>query len=433
MTDVAGSNASAASGPSDNGTPVPNVTGAPVPPRQVPRPQRLGIVVPSSAVHDSRTARIARSLAARGHDVTVHARAGADAPAGEELLDGYRVVRAPAGQGPRLPLPLRIVDRALSSRRQGQMAVRADRGADLYHGMALMGIPVALRLAERAGVSAVYDVRDLYADARNLARLPAPARRILLARERSWARRAGAIVTVNPALADVLAERFGVARPAVVMNCAPRWTPTDGWPRRFHDTLGLPSDARIALYHGGLEPGRGIEQLLAAVPALPATVQVVLLGYGRLRPALEARIAGDGGLRDRVHLLDAVPPSDLAQWVGSADVAVAAIQPTTLNHRLSTPNKLFEALAAGVPVVASDFPAMRPVVLDDPAGPLGAVCDPTDPAALAAAIVRVLDRDDATRLALRERCLAAAHERYAWESQLETLLDVYGRLTGRPW
>lgn len=397
------------------------------------RPQRLAIVVPTTAEHDSRSARIAGSLAARGHQVTIHARAGRDAPPGETQVDGYRIVRVATGPTRALPLPARIIDRALATSRQGRAAARRDPGADLYHGMAYMGIPVALRLASRTGAPAVYDVRDLYADARSLARLPAPARHLMVARERRWVRRADAVITVNDALADVLAGRFGIPRPAVVVNCPPRWEPAGDRPRRFHAALGLPASARIILYHGGLEPERGIEQLLAAVPSLPAGAHVVLLGYGRLRPAIEARIGADDAVRDRVHLLDAVPPADLADWVASADVAVVAIQPTTLNHRLSTPNKLFEALGAGVPVVASDFPGMRAIVVGDPGGALGAVCDPTDPAALAAAVRDILARDETAGADLRARCLAAAHERYTWEAQLQVLLGVYSRLTGVPW
>ena len=49
-------------------------------------------------------------------------------------------------------------------------------------------------------------------------------------------------------------------------------------------------------------------------------------------------------------------PTELLDWVAAADVVAMPIQPSTLNHRLTTPNKLFEALAAGVPVVASDLP-----------------------------------------------------------------------------
>lgn len=87
----------------------------------------------------------------------------------------------------------------------------------------------------------------------------------------------------------------------------------------------------------------------------------------------------------------------------------------------------------GVPILASDFPAMRAIVMDDPDGPLGAVCDPTNPAAIAGALRGLLALDDAARADLRARCLRASHARYAWEGQLEVLLATYSALTGHPW
>ena len=87
--------------------------------------------------------------------------------------------------------------------------------------------------------------------------------------------------------------------------------------------------------------------------------------------------------RGRLHVLPAVPPAELLDWVASADIVAMPIQPSTLNHRLTTPNKLFEAMAAGVPVVASDLPGMAPIVAETGCG---VVCDPTDPAAIADAI-----------------------------------------------
>jgi glycosyltransferase involved in cell wall biosynthesis len=212
------------------------------------------------------------------------------------------------------------------------------------------------------------------------------------------------------------------------MNCSYRTTPAEPPPRRFHETLGLDPATRVVLYHGGLSPHRGIEQLMDAIPDVPGAV-LILLGYGSLRAELET-LAADPAHAGRVHLLPAVPPTDLIEWVASADVVAMPIQPSTLNHRYTTPNKLFEAIAAGVPVVASDLPGMAPTVREADAGLL---VDPTDPAQIAAACRALLAESADEAAARRARILAAAHDTFNWEHQAEVLLDEYGRLTGRPW
>jgi glycosyltransferase involved in cell wall biosynthesis len=237
-------------------------------------------------------------------------------------------------------------------------------------------------------------------------------------------------MTVNRPYAEVMARSFKLGLPAIVMNCSYRRPPrAPDAPRLLHEGLGLPPTDQVVLYHGGLAPERGIEQLIAALPELPVDVHLVLLGYGPLQAEL-AKEAADPRHGGRLHLLPAVPPEDLLDWVGSADVVTMPIQPSTLNHRLTTPNKLFEAMAAGAPVVASDLPGMAPIVRETGCGVL---CDPTDVASIAAAIRTILDAPPAERQAYRDRALAAAQDPYSWESQVEVLLAEYGRLTGRPW
>ena len=108
-----------------------------------------------------------------------------------------------------------------------------------------------------------------------------------------------------------------------------------------------------------------------------------------------------------------------------------ALPPATRNLVLSTPNKLFECLAAGTPPVVSNLPLMRRIVMDDPLGPLGAVCDPDNTRSVAVALAGVLSLDDAAKAALRARCLRAAHDRWNWETEVANLVTAYANLHGR--
>lgn len=433
-------------------------------------PQRCVLVLPSTGAFDSRTYRIASTLAGRGHEVTVVARLGPGLAADERHPAGYRILRVPVSATDGLPPPLRwlvgqlrrapdagpsarvsaasgrvgavagrlrrlvesirrLAAIALTVRSQARHSLTAAPPADLVHAMAYMGIPIGLGLGRRDGAAVIYDARDIYVDAANLARLPGPARAFFLRIERRWAQRASRVITVNAPYAAVMAERFGVPSPLVVLNCSYRQAAWTTRPRRFHELLGLPDDAMVVVYHGGLSRDRGIEQLIDALPRLPARARLVLMGYGVLEARLRAQMS-EPQLAGRLHVVPAVPPTELLAWVGSADVAAMPIQPSTLNHRLTTPNKLFEAMAAGVPIVASDLPGMAPIVRETGSG---LVVDPTDAAAIAAAIASILDLPSDEREAIGQRGRDAHLETYNWESQATRLLAEYGRLTGRPW
>jgi glycosyltransferase involved in cell wall biosynthesis len=114
--------------------------------------------------------------------------------------------------------------------------------------------------------------------------------------------------------------------------------------------------------------------------------------------------------------------------VAGADVGLMPNQHETLNEYVSTPNKLFESIGVGTPVVSSDFPERRRIILDGPEGPLGALCNPSDPADIARAIVEVIGGTPAEREAYRSRCRAAALARWNWDAQVATLVRFYGDL-----
>jgi glycogen(starch) synthase len=299
--------------------------------------------------------------------------------------------------------------------------------ADLWHGMWAGSLPALDRLRRRHGGRTVYDSRDVYLHARMFDRMRPALRNRFLRLEQRWARAADAVVTVNDAYADILVPLLGIPRPVVVRNCPDPYDPPAGHPDRIRELLGLPATTAVVLYQGGLMTERGVEQGMDAILGVP-DAQYVIMGFGGQRAAFSARAAAPP-YRGRVTLIEPVPPEELLEWTASADVMLMAIQPTTLNHRYTTPQKLWEAIAAGVPVIASDLPGMAEVVREVGCGLL---CDPTDPASIAGAIRELIQMAPADRADMRSRTLAAAHDRYNWAAQAEILLATYRDLLARP-
>ena len=407
--------------------------------------QAICFVLASSGEFDSRTRRFATDLAGRGHGVTIVARAAEGLPVEEAVGPGIRLVRVATGERSRRPgrgitgrlrpvaEALRILGVMRAVGAQGRAARDLGIRADVVHAMGFLALPVAAGLAKLTGARLVYDARDLYVESNNIARLPGLLRALFAWREGRWAREADRVFTVNEACADELERRYRVRRPVVVMNGQVEWDPPEPRPDILRRRLSLGPDRRIALYHGGLMPDRGVDRLIeaAALPGL-GTTDVVLMGDGTMEGRLR-ELAAASPARDRIHFLPPVPPAGLLAWVASADVGVMPNQPTTLNERLSTPNKLFECLTAGTPVVSSDFPERRRIVMGGPDGPLGRVCDPTSPAAIAASIREIVELAPDETAALRERCRRAGRDRYGWPVQLTRALEAYGEVTGRPW
>lgn len=424
--------------------------------------RRLVLLLNNPFASDSRSWKIARSLAAAGWSVTVVARQADGLPDREER-DGFVVIRLEQPRplawlpSPRLPeadrgvaaggnpvarssagsrlragiatlagRPIQALRYLLIVRQWADRVAAAVRKADVWQAEGLITLPVALALRRRRGGHVVYDARDLHVESSRFARLPGPWRRLLARRERAWARAADATITVNEPYAEVIVRTLGV-QPVVVYNGPQAATDPAGrtapGPIPVRERLGLAPSTRIVLCLGNVAPGRGVEQLCRAIGGVPRA-DLLIVGPGdAFRERLRAEAAGLPAA-DRIHFLPAVAPDDIPSWTAAADVAAMPIQPTTLNHRLTTPTRLFDALGAGVPIVASDLPGMAAIVRGTGGGVL---CDPTDPASIARALREVLDAPPERRLAFRDGALAAARGPYAWERQVETLLALYRR------
>ena len=413
-------------------------------------PLRVVLLLNNAFTADSRSWKLATSLTAARCDVTVVARPADGLPAAE-VRDGYRIVRvaqpttlswlpapglpptaADGGTGARpAQARARVRDtvgraaqaaRYLLRTRAWASAVDSAVGTqrvDVWQSEGLVTLPVALRLRSKRGGKVIYDSRDIHLESARFALLPERWRGFLAGRERRWAQATDAVVTVNVPYAEHLGRALG--RPMTIVYNGPLPSdPPDPPDRRCHRELGLPATARVALILGAVVAHRGIDEAAIAVGALP-DVHLVVIGEGGAKPEIQARVAALPSA-DRVHFLPAAPPDEIPAWTASADVAVIPIQPSTLNHRLTTPTRLFDAMGAGVPVVAADLPGMAGIVRETR---IGVLVDPTSPPAIAAGIREILEAPDERRVAYRAACLAAARGPYAWERGVERLLALY--------
>jgi glycosyltransferase involved in cell wall biosynthesis len=421
--------------------------------------RRVTMFVANDMRLDSRVRREAATLAEAGDSVTVYAVLGnATIDQAHEFVDGFSIIRVPMLTRPS-PDPVRVREgtvplRPISVPRMAVSAFVATRPmlggsihfllnwrfrwrswgrrvealvvpADIWHAHDLNTLSTALACARRHGGQVVYDSHEIFTEAGANALLPLPVRRFLRRLERSWAQRCDAIVTVNESVASHLRDALQIARIAVVHNCA---TPPVAGTSPLRSWIGLTDAVPLVLYHGNITFSRGLEPLIAAMTdARMEGIHLALMGYGPLRPRLQA-LAAASSATQRIHFLPPVSPNELTKWVAGADVAAMPIEPTTLNHRLSSPNKLFEALAAGVPVVGPDFAEFRRIVLEGAWGPLGTLHAGHAPGQLVDALLDVIDRSDVERAALRDRCREAARTRWSWDHERDRLLAVYDAL-----
>ena len=366
-----------------------------------------------SVVRDSRVRREAATLADAGHDVTVLelVALGPD----EERLDGFRRHSA-------LPSPWTQRFLPFSTYRAVFLANfvahgRALRPEVIHAHDAAMLLPGAL-LARLTGAHLVYDSHEL---ATGVEYRSGAWARLVHVLEATLVRRCAAVITVSDGIADRLQARYALrARPVVLRNVC--GLPAPDGKRRLRARLGLGSADPLVLHQGSAAPGRCCDVLIRAVAAMPG-VHLALLGAAD-DPNAGELIALTRSLHvdDRVHVLHSVALADLLAHTADADVGVSLLSDSCENHRLALPNKVFEYLAAGVPVVTSALPELERIVLGRS---VGWTVDPADPADVRRGLELALAaRGDS---ALRARVATAAAE-LSWPVERSRLLDLYERL-----
>ena len=261
--------------------------------------------------------------------------------------------------------------------------------ARVYHASDLYCLAALSRAAAFHGGKVAYDARELYPHVASTVGRPW-ARLYWNQVERRAIRHAQAVFTVSDSIATRMRRTRSVPRPLVLHNVPEI---QEVLPAGSLRTLAsVDPDSVLILHQGSIQKGRGCFRLVAAMKEVTGAT-LVFMGGGPLKPALVAMVQAQE-LGQRVKFVPPVLPEVLLPITADADLGVTMLKNNCLNHRYALPNKLFEYLMAGIPVLGSDTEEVRRVVQFHN---VGQVVDGKDRVALAKALQECVDRADLRR------------------------------------
>jgi glycosyltransferase involved in cell wall biosynthesis len=377
---------------------------------------RVLMLVWTGVSTDTRVLREARTLVEAGWSVHIIGRAVPTDFVAPQGISVSSVGTPPAAQGRSRELNVmeragrwlflpEHVGRRLAAWQQAALAESRTRRADIVHAHDFSALPVGAALARDWGVPLVYDSHELWSGRPRVGRpTPWKARREARA-EAQLGDRAAVVLTVGEGVAGALRQRYGWRDVRVVRNTFPRG-------QAPVQRTGGPTGA---VYAGRLAPFRELEVIAAASQS--TDLPITLIGpadaqfLARFNPG-QARIEGS------------LPADEVDEVLASAGLALVTHSDRWVNHRLALPNKLFHAVRAGVPVVATDVGELARAVREHDLGELYRPGDAQD-------LVRAIDRAVA-RFAELQANVRAASGPLSWETDSRVLVDAYAGLQVDP-
>ena len=295
---------------------------------------------------------------------------------------------------------------------------------DLVHAHDLVTLSGGYAVARATGSPLIYDAHELETHT-NYWGLNPHMRRWVEIYERTLIGKSTAIVTVCESIADWLRDNYHIPRPIVVHNTPnlEKIAPGERTKTTLRSVAGISKDVPLAVYVGSVTIDRGLVECVRALAFAPK-LHFAFVGPRYIETEKEIlATALEIDVSDRVHLIDAVPSSQVTGFVSDADCSVIAIQNVCLSYYFCFPNKLLESVLADVPVVVARLIELENFVARFHTG---LVADETDPAAIAAAVMEVIANKANLRptAATREAIITE----YGWATQRKKLLDLYARI-----
>ena len=223
------------------------------------------------------------------------------------------------------------------------------------------------------------------------------------------------IMTVSDSLAAQFEKEYCI-RPVVVRNCSRQSVSVKVYSR---EELKISKENLLLIFQGGgINIDKGGEELIEAV-SITENVSLIIVGSGDVLHALKQKVT-DLDLYEKVRFIPKMPWEDLIRYTKSADVGMSLEKDTNLNYWFSIPNKLFDYISAGIPVISGTLPEVKKLVEENN---YGLIIPDITPENISSAI-KIL-RDDRDLLNRLKQNAVNASKSINWENESKKVIDFY--------
>jgi len=289
--------------------------------------------------------------------------------------------------------------------------------ADIVHVHDLPFLKHGARLAREWNVPLVYDAHEIYYEQEVLT---ASVRRRLKKEEKKYASQVDLFITVNDALARYFARLHRITKPLVLYNCTDEFV-IDSGADPLKKALGKKGDEFIVLFQGWISEERNLCTVVSAVKYFHEGIHLAVIGYGEYLDYL-IKLRDDLGLQDKITFLGKIEASEIMNYTAGADLGLIPYLPIDLNHKYCSPNKFFEYIQAGVPVLANKLEFF--IGMKKQYGVVE-VCDYTDPSEVADYVNRLIGTEQLREMG--NSCRSAA-KTLNWSVESRMLISAYSQL-----
>jgi len=287
---------------------------------------------------------------------------------------------------------------------------------DIIHANDLKGLIIASLIKRRihSKVKIIYDAHEYETETNGLKGIQ---KKVYQFFEKRYIQDVYRMITVSDTIADEYVRLYGVEKPTVLLNVPQFSFEKNRKYDLFRERFNIRNDQRIFLYQGYLMPGRGIEILLESFNQLQNDNDVIIfMGRGSLTDLIQNYYP-----TGRIYYHEFVNPKEYLNFTSSADVGIAFIEDISLSDRYCLPNKLFEYMFCGLPIICSNLPEMRKLVEEHS---IGIVAKENSIAGFRKAIEEV----DSCGLDFFKQNLPQASSIYSWANQEKRLINLYNQL-----